>query len=428
MKKRLFCLLLFSAFLTPISVPVLAQTLSIDQLHKMLEQSVIYQQKELETQIAMGSYRELRQERLPIFYLDANLQRNLIIPSTPVPAIAFDPTAPDGAIIPLKFATKWSSKAGIQLEWKLFDPQRRAAEKEQLLNVEKSEIQQQEAAQQWKRDATLAYAAIVLATKQYELALQDSVVYAEIVEISRARFEEGRVGRTDLNAAIQALERSKIQVYEAWSVLLDADLELRNYVDLGETETLETDIPGIIAYIEPQKDTNFDLQLLEIDQRLTILQEQGLRRQLLPSLSVNAYLGEQYFSNELKLAQRDQWFGNSFINLALRVPLSAYLTFQPTLRKLSNQHTLNAKRIEQVQRAYRIQKEQSSHKISAAKKKIEALTAIETLSKQSRDNQYASFLAGRMLLSEYNESVAAHLQAQQELWQAEFDLIDLLFN
>src|SRR5690606_23885020 len=137
-------------------------------------------------------YREVLTNRIPVFYVDANIQRNLIIPTTPVPAIAFDPTAPDGAIIPLKFATKWSSKAGIQLEWNLFDPKRKANEQEQKLNVEKALLQAKEHAQDWQRDAALAYASVVLATQQYELALQDSTTYAEILDVYRARYEAGR--------------------------------------------------------------------------------------------------------------------------------------------------------------------------------------------------------------------------------------------
>src|SRR5690606_32176542 len=98
----------------------------------------------------------------------------------------------EGAIIPLKFATRWLSKAGVQLEWNLFDPKRATNEKEQELNIRQAEIQTAQNARDWQRDATLAYASVVLATQQYELARQDSAAYADILRVSAARYEAGR--------------------------------------------------------------------------------------------------------------------------------------------------------------------------------------------------------------------------------------------
>jgi len=89
-------------------IPIWAsgQSMRIEQLFDSLEHSLSYQQDILQTQIRRAELSELRTSRIPVFYIDANVQRNLIIPTTPVPAIAFDPDAREGAIIPLKFATR----------------------------------------------------------------------------------------------------------------------------------------------------------------------------------------------------------------------------------------------------------------------------------------------------------------------------------
>lgn len=424
MKKIVFVVWLITVGIAPVR----AQSLSIAQLFDKLEESLSFQQDELNTRIAQEGYKEVLTNRIPVFYVDANIQRNLIIPTTPVPAIAFDPTAPDGAIIPLKFATKWSSKAGIQLEWNLFDPKRKANEQEQKLNVEKARLQAKEHAQDWQRDAALAYASVVLATQQYELALQDSTTYAEILDVYRARYEAGRGTRADYLAAQQEFERKKIQRHEAWGVLVEADLELRRYVDLDGVIHLDTDIPGVVAFLEPRQSVNFTLQSLELDRQLTQIQQQSLRRQLLPSLSVNAYIGEQYFSNQLRLAQQDQWFGNSFVNLALRLPLSTYFTASPTLRKLAYTDQLQVKQIAQEQLEDRIDQQQQQSRLQTARHKLSMLQQIEKLALQAKDEKHAAFLAGRVLLSEYNEALLLHTKAHQDVWQAEYDLIELLLD
>lgn len=92
------------------------QSLSIKELWAQIDQAANIQGKKLNVDLQKEQLKVRNSERLPVIYGDINLQRNLIIPTTPVPAIAFDPNAPEGAILPLKFSTKWNSKAGVQLE------------------------------------------------------------------------------------------------------------------------------------------------------------------------------------------------------------------------------------------------------------------------------------------------------------------------
>lgn len=412
------------------SIPLWAvsQSLRIEQLFDSLEHSPRYQQDLLQTQIRRAELSELRSDRIPVFYADANLQRNLIIPTTPVPAIAFDPNAQEGAIIPLKFATRWSSKAGIQLEWSLFDPKRRLDEKERQLAVRQAEIQAAQTAQDWRRDATLAYASVVLATHQYELARQDSMTYAQILKVNSARYQAGREPATTHRTAQQEFERKQIQLHQAWAVLLEADLELRKYVDLSGTTSLATDIEGICDHVQTLQNEKHTLQSLSIDQQIAALQQQGLRRQLLPSVTLNAYLGEQYYDNQFRLTHGDAWFGNSFVNLAFRIPISAYLTAKPTLRKAALQYALTTKQLEEERNHDRINDQQKRVRVRAAQQKVDALKRIAFLAQQTKTDQEAAYLAGRLLLSDYNQSVAAYHQAQQEVWQAEYDLIALLME
>lgn len=421
MKKIVLSLIIFLSL-----HGVHAQSLSIQEAYERLDQSLRYQQDQAQTQISREEYREILQNRLPVFYVDAQLQRNLITPTTPVPAIAFDPSAAEGDIIPLKFATNWSSRVGVQLEWNLFNPRRIAEEQEQLLTIEKAELQEQESAQDWKRDLTLAYASVVLATQQYEVALQDSATYAVILATSQARTEEGRELPASYLSAQQEFERKRIQLHEAWSVLVDADLELRRYVDLSETMHLSSDIAGITDFVSGPSQINYTLRSLEIDQQITQVQQQDTRRSLLPSLSFNGYIGEQFYSNELRLFQEGRWFGNSYVNLSLQIPLSAYITAQPTFRKLAQSYELQNLSIQEERRADEINRQQQTNQIKAVQQKLARLRQIAALSAELKELNEASYVAGRLLISDYNQSLSDHFQAQQDVWQAEYDLIQLM--
>lgn len=422
MKKtifNLFCVLPFWA---------IGQSLSIEALHERVSQSLRYQQDLIQTEMSRAALAEARANRIPVFYIDANLQRNLIIPTTPVPAIAFNPDAQDGEIIPLQFATRWSSRAGVQLEWQLFDPKRALDEKEQALSVREAEITTAQNAQDWKRDATLAYAAVVLATQQLALAQQDAAAYTQILEVSRERHAAGREPAAAYFAAEQEFERKQIQLHEAWAVLLEADLELRKYADLAHTQTLISSIDDIRNHAKVGKKQNYTLQSLALDQERTAEQYRGLRRQLLPSMTLNAYWGEQYFDNDFRIFHRESWFGNSFVNVALRVPISAYLTAQPTLRRISLQTNLTALEIGEEERLDSIHRAQQTVKSHAALQKVTRLKRIAELALQAKEAQEAAYLAGRLLLSEYNEAAAAYVRAQKDVWQAEYDLIAVLMD
>ncbi|MNX89917.1 Outer membrane efflux protein [compost metagenome] len=356
------------------------------------------------------------------------MQRNLIIPTTPVPAIAFDPNALDGAIIPLKFATKWSSKAGIQMEWSLFDPKRQLNEKQQSLEIQKAEIIRDQHKQDWKHDATLAYTSVVLATQQYEMALKDSASYEDILQISKARYEAGRLPSNQYLSAQQEYERKRITLYEAWSVLIDADLELRKYTNLENTQTLSSNIGAIKGFVEHLKKENFSIKSIALDQQINLLQRRSIKKQLLPTLTANAYLGKQYFSNEFRLDKNNAWYGNSYVNIALRIPLSAYFTAQPTLKKeILNAHVLELQ-LQEEQHIDQIKTQQQNAKIKTAQLKIDRLHHIEKLAAQAVKEQDSAYRGGRLILTEYHESVLSYQKAKKDIWQAEYDLIKLLLD
>ncbi|MGN0002108.1 MAG: TolC family protein [Sphingobacterium composti] len=422
MKKIISYILISIPFFTQ------AQSLSIQQLWGNANQNLIYQQNQLQIQIGQQELLEIKSNRIPIFYIDANLQRNLIIPTTPVPAIAFDPNAQEGAIIPLRFATKWSSKAGVQVEWTLFDPKRRVEEKQKELEIQKSEIEQKLTLQNWKKDATLAYASIVFATEQYNLMQENTKIYDELVAINKERYAAGREQSATYIAAQQELERHNIQVYEAWAVLQDADLELRRYTNLDTILNVSSNFEEIITNLKNDDLTNYDIARLEIDKNISELQLASVKRQLLPTLSLNGYWGQQYFSNELKLARKEEWFGNSFVNMALRIPVSGYFTSQPTIRKIALNSDLIDKQIQDIARNENIDDSQKKLKLDAAERKIESFRKIEILAQQNKEEQYEAYKAGRILLTELNQSLITYKKAKQDVWQAQFEMLKLLIE
>ena len=402
-----------------------AQELSIQELWNEVDKTYSIQEKRLNREVQEEQLRIRKSERIPVIYGDVNLQRNLIIPTTPVPAIAFDPKADEGAILPLKFSTKWNSKAGIQLEWDLFNPTKRSQRKEDQINLEKAKVSELQAKQEWKIDATLAYASIVLATEQYKAALADSILYSEINDINKDRYEAGRLSSSEYIVSQQELLRKRINIHESWSILEDASLELGRYYPLERISVLKNNIEEIVSLTDSIEEENFDQQLISLDEQLAQIQLQGIKRQALPSLSFNAYYGGQYFSNSFNIVNKNFWYGYSYANLGLKIPISAYFTNSASIRQAALNEKIFRNQLEETKDSDAIDLKQKSSKIILQNKRIKSLEEIKDLAAQNKAEKLESYEAGRILLTEFNKANSEYLKSCQDLWQAKYDLLKI---
>jgi len=404
------------------------QSLSIKELWTQIDKAANIQGKKLNVDLQKEQLKVRNSERLPVIYGDINLQRNLIIPTTPVPAIAFDPNAPEGAILPLKFSTKWNSKAGVQLEWDLFNPTRKNNIEEDRIALEKSIVEESIERENWKTNATLAYSSIVLATEQYKASLLDSTLYAEINAVNKERFEAGRGKSEDYILSQQELERKRIRIHETWEVLENANLELNRYYSLDTIAVITSNIEDIVSELEDIDNNDYEQQLIKLDQTLSQVQLSGLKRQLLPTISFNAYFGSQFFSNEFNIIDKSNWYGYSYASLGLKIPISAYFTSIPSLKKAKlNEEIFNTQLDDQTLQD-KIDGQQKSNKIKSAKEKIERLKRILVLSEQNKDEKLAMYQNGRILLNEFNLANSDYIKAQQDIWQAKYDLINIILE
>ncbi|MVZ62115.1 TolC family protein [Sphingobacterium humi] len=402
-----------------------SQSLRVEELAQYRDKSLRMQEKQTELAIKKAEKQQLNSNRIPLIFGDANLQRNLIIPTTPVPAIAFDPQADEGAILPLKFATRWNSKAGIQLSWDLFNPTQQADQASKDIELEKTNLQIQKEEQDWLKEAIKAYAASVLASEQLRLAIADSSNYQQILEISKQRAEAGREKQADYISAQQEMTRKLIQWQEAWAVLQEADIQFRGLLAQEDLQFLSSNIADIQSYVESLQEQDYTVQLLELDRNSALVDLKNLRKKLLPTLTFNAYFGTQFFSNSFNIIESDRWYGNSFANIGLKLPISAYISNRPAYQKSNLQEKLSRIKIQQQQNDWQQQQAIKEKKVFAAKQKIVRLQHILDLAQQLLDQQKAAYTEGRLLLSEYNKANGELIKAKQDLWQAQFDLISL---
>src|SRR5690554_1819717 len=364
----------------------------------------------LDERIGQGATAEARLKRLPLVYGDAKLQRNLIIPVTPVPANAFDPSAPEGELLPLRFTTRWTSNAGINGSFDLFNPQKKGAIQEAEIKEEITRLENANTANEMMYEAGVAYLSALIAAEQLRLAIVDTLAQSKILRMSRQQFDEGRLllsllnqVKADRNNALNNLEEAQ-QIYD------NSKAQLLYAMGYGPEEDVEIEFLDDLESLFQAYQTPFDGDMLNSFAYHRLLQNKALlaaqiqteRSSYLPSLTFNAYYGANYFDNSFGLLKSANWNGNSFVNLGLRLPISEGFERQKRIGRLRLQQQADQLRYEDERNRNRLdylaaRREADRYEKNYARARENFLLAENNL--RLAEEQFAS---GRLLMGDFS--------------------------
>ena len=420
MRKVLIPILILSSF------RVAAQQISFQQLLASAQsQDVIQAQKTLTVQQIQTKVQQSK--RLPLIYGDANIQRNLIVPVTPVPAIAFDPNAQPGAIIPLRFATDWSSKAGLQLALDVFNPVNHAQIKESKINEQKASVTSKYTEQTFRNQLIDLYAQAVLAQSQLAVATENLTTYSNTYKILEERFRAGRLSEIEHNNALKKMYELEQLAQEAHTVLMNKCIALLPYMDVDFSATFSTNLNELLNYSANDYQTE-NSELVALDLTLNDAKLKNLNLQALPKLTINGYYGAQFFDNDLKLFNNNYWYGSSYVNLTLRLPITE--TYERGLQKkrLGIEKEILVSQLEAATQDEMVQQKQKQINVAKYQQKIQQLQKILVLMESNVTITNSKLLEGTILVNELNTAIDAAVEQQQKLWQAQYDYLQAVIN
>ena len=414
MKKSIFYISLL------VCAQLNAQELSLDKALE-LANNPEYKQAELEVLKQEINLKIQKNKRLPLIYGDANLQRNLIVPVTPVPAIAFNPNAEPGEITPLKFATDWSAKAGLQLSLDLFNSQNQLNIKQAENQNRKAEIDKQQSAEDFKKLIIDLYAQAYLAQQQFEVSVLNENNFRETLQIIIKRNEAGRVSDLEKNAALQKAYELQLTVDESELILQNKYLQLANYFDITVFDSISTSIDDIIQQNLTIADYEIEQLKLEIDAKEIEIQNNKLTS--IPKLTFNAFYGGQFYDNQLKITNSDNWFGNSYVNLALRIPITENFEKRLKTKQFDFDKEIIQSKLETLEREKLNSDKQLQNDLLILSQKLQAYKQIVSLAESNVKIVKAQVDAGTILISEYNKELENLFNQNQKLWQTSYDLL-----
>jgi len=419
--KKLF----LSIFLCGCSV-VFGQDLS---LQEALLQAKSYKKEQgvLELQIQEIQQKINRRKQLPLLTGEANLQRNLIIPVTPVPSIAFDPNAQPGEITPLKFATDWSAKAGLQLSWDVFNPQKKWTNKQTNIQYEKAKINDALTKENLEKEIIDLYAQAYLAQQQLDIAIDKEANYSEVLNVIVQRVEAGRSSEYEKNSALKTYQEIQMNRKEAQIVLQNKFVALMNYLDVSAYSNFNTTIEEILN-LEIARNSNLEQQLLLWDVRLNEEEIAFNKKTYLPTLTLNGYYGAQFYDNQLNLFNANNWFGNTYISLGIKLPISQWLEKSAEQEKLNLQNRLATAKLNELKQNDTQIDAQRVNDLALFNEKVKKQKEIIKLSELNLKIVKAQFDEGTILITEYNKEVQNTQDEFKKLWQYQYDLVSKIIE
>ena len=437
MTKRIYSFVILLILLTVTAGSLRAQEpeggrrLTLAEAQQMaLKNNPTIRISELEVALARNNAEKSRQQRIPQLYGDVNLQRNLILPTTPVPAKAFDPSAGEDELIHLRFTTKWTANAGLNASVDLFNPEQAGSIQRASLEAGLSEADQRLTENQLMFEVGNAFYACMIADEQLRLAEIDTLTRRKILDMHERQFEKGRINRADLNLAKMELNNSRMLLIESQMIYDNAKDKLLVFLGIAPDQTVVIRLIGEADFTETKElathieadDEPVTLQRLRREQAINALDYKVARRSFLPIVSLSGYYGANYFDNRFEIFKSGNWYGNSFINVGIRIPLSDHLLRNKELARLKIQEEIISENIKSAT----LERQQT---IQEAERDVRYNQSLYYARKENLDMaeettriiqlQYDS---GRLLLSDYYQQLyqfqkerAAYLESKYRL-------------
>jgi len=272
--------------------------------------------------------KQILAKNLPQIALAYDYLYNPIIRTNIVPVGQFSqiPTKETRAI---KFGTTYNQMASLQVMQPIFDATIRSKIKDSQLQYRIKKDQVASANAELIFEVAKTFVSILAKQDQLKISKFDTLRTASTLKIIGNKFSDGNISKMDFNKAKINHNNSIFAYKELISDLIVEKIYLAFLINLQAKTIDVVDVDKIFTEqnlnaLTQSNETKILPKISELDSKILLVQQQisGEKVKYLPKLFLNGYLGADQFSNDLKPFQSNTWFGNSFLGLALRLPIT----------------------------------------------------------------------------------------------------------
>lgn len=327
---------------TAYSQSIMVQSLE-DAIALAFKKNPDYQNFILNQEQAQIEYKQSKSYRIPSITGSFSGQRNFELATTPVPAEIVG--GPPGETINTQFGQDYAYNVGFSIRTDLFNRELTLKSKLSKLNTQVVQVEKEKYEEFLEQSVSLYYYTALVAKKAVEVAEKDLESASQVSALTKEKYDQGllelivfnqsrineNLVKQNLSSNKQLLDECLIELKKLLGVSLKDELVLSENPDytlpqVFSEEQLETDLRV--------KDANLRLNQADMNIKLS-------RSAMLPSLSLNAYLGQQQFRDDFGLAfDGDSWSSYRYLTLNLSIPVFTGLNNRRNVHKNKINHQI----------------------------------------------------------------------------------------
>jgi outer membrane protein len=268
----------------------------------------------------------------PQINFNADLGDNYKIPVTFVPAAIFDPTAPEGTLVPVQFGTKYTGRAIADVNQMVFSGSYFVGLKAAKTYTELSKRELVKTETDLVEAIKKAYYSVLVNRERHDLVIKNYQRLDSLFRQTRIMYENGFAEKIDVNR-VQVQFNNISQAVKNSSAGLEISMQLLKF-QMGMPQEQEIILDDNLQTIQLSAlNENFkegfnynnriEFSTLEVNKALVELDIKNIKAQYLPSLDLYANYGATYgtsvFNNFVQFGEN--WVSFGAFGLRAKVPI-----------------------------------------------------------------------------------------------------------
>ncbi|GAB4382186.1 MAG: hypothetical protein Kow0075_13990 [Salibacteraceae bacterium] len=445
---KLFATALPVVFLAMVSIGQQPVHVSLDEAVALaVQHNHQLKLKRLDVEISQKKMKESLAIGLPQVSGEATYNNYIDIPTQVAEASAFDPTAPPGILVPLRFGLPHSMTAGINASQLVFNASYLVALKAASEYVKASEYELEKTEIEIKTSVSQTYFSIVAANKSIEALKENQVNMDKMAFESQRMFEAGFMEQQDAEQMQLLKSNTKNQ--------LDYTIRQRDYLedvlkmmvgmnisdsivltdDLESLLLKQTEGGGEILSARLQPDEHIDMISLRQGIRLQELALANERASNYPQLNAFFTHSQNAFRKEFDFFNGGNWYPTTIWGFQLRVPifksLQGYQRISQAkleLAKMQVQEDLLEKNLNVQVNQAKSNYKSALDRYELVEKDLELATRIKNTTRSKFNQGLASSSDLTSAENQYLTTLSNYINTTLELLNAKLELNKALGN
>ena len=371
---------------------------------------------------------------LPQISASADVGDNYIIPTSFLPAKAFDPNAPEGELIGVKFGTKYTGRATLNLEQMIFNGSYFVGLKASKTYTELSRKDLISTETDVVAAIKKAYYSVLVSKERAELVDKNFQRLDSLLKQTKAQYESGFAEKIDVNR-VQVQYNNIVNTKNNAAVGLEVSYSLLKFqmgLPVKETILLSDNLESIkFQVLDEDFKKNFqysnriEYNTLEVNHALVELDIKNTRSQYLPTIDLYGNYGSSYgtgsFDNLISFGANWRAFGT--VGLRANLPIFDGLRKSKVVQQKKAQLLQIENNIELTKNQIDLEQEQASLTFESHVQTLRTQRENMELSREVYDVTVIKYQQGVGSNIEVIDADAAYKEAQTNYYAALYDTL-----